>query len=329
MSRKRILICGLFHPHSVAYLRSQENLEVKQGESQPSSEDLAWADGLLVRSGTKVDATLLQQAPRLKAVVTATVGYDHLSLTELKNREIIAMFSPHTNTISAAEHTMALILALSRRLLPGIHAVKKNQWRETVARGNELNGKTLGLIGFGRVGKRVARLAHGFEMKTLAYDPYLAASQFAENSTTSVGLDELIRRSDFVSLHVPLTEETKYLLPFAVLENFQEHAYLINTARGELLTEKALLDALDHEFFAGAALDVFEKEPLPLNSPLRNHPKILSSPHMGALTEEAFFHSCQDGAHKLDDFFSKGAIKDQLPEQNLWARGTFLGATAK
>jgi D-3-phosphoglycerate dehydrogenase / 2-oxoglutarate reductase len=277
---------------------SQKALEVLQTEDSwkviflPKQKDLSLteeikdADALVVRSATKVTADLLEHAPKLRAVGRAGVGVDNVDLEAATHKGVVVMNTPGGNAKSVAEQTLGLMVALARRIPQAAASMKAGQWEKKKLTGMELRGKTLGLIGFGRIGAEVARLARAFEMTVLAYDPYVTARLAAQQDVKLVSLDELLAGSDYVSLHSSLSPETLHLLNAERLAKAKRGVRIINCARGELIDEKALLAALESGQVAGAALDVFEVEP-PKDSPLVKHPSVIATPHIAGSTEEA------------------------------------------
>ena len=245
-------------------------------------------DALVVRSQTRVDAELLAAAaPRLSVVGVASIGIDRIDVDAATRAGVMVVNAPTGNTIAAAEHTVALMLALLRHV-PDAHAsLRAGQWERARYTGRELRGKTLGIIGLGKIGKLVARRAVGFEMRVLASDPYLTGDQAAEAGARLVGLAELLGRSDVVTVHTPLTAQTRGLLSRAQLEAMKPGAFVLNVARGGIVDERALADALVAGHLAGAAVDVYSTEPMAADNPLRDAPNLVLTPHLGASTAEA------------------------------------------
>ena len=245
-------------------------------------------DALVVRSQTRVDAVLLQAAsPRLSVVGVASVGVDRIDVDAATRAGVMIVNAPTGNTIAAAEHTIALMLALLRQVPAANASMQAGEWDRSRYTGRELRGKTLGLIGLGKIGKAVARRAIGFEMRILASDPYLTAEQASEVGARLVGMPELLHRSDMISVHTPLTPQTRGLLGRAQLEATKPGAFVLNVARGGIVDEDALADALRSGHLAGAAVDVFSVEPMAPDNPLRTAPNVVLTPHLGASTAEA------------------------------------------
>ncbi|MGD0695156.1 MAG: phosphoglycerate dehydrogenase [Terriglobia bacterium] len=244
------------------------------------------ADALIVRSATKATAELMEAAPRLRAIGRAGVGVDNVDLDAATKRGIVVMNTPGGNATSVAEHTVALMLSLARHLPQANSSIKQGKWEKKKLQGIEVRSKTLGLVGLGKIGMEVARLAEGLQMNVLAYDPYVSPLVAREQNVKLVSLEELLGASDFISLHASLTPETHHLINAKMLAKVKPGARLINCARGELVNENDLLAALESGQLAGAGLDVFETEP-PVGSALAAHPNVIATPHIAGSTEEA------------------------------------------
>jgi D-3-phosphoglycerate dehydrogenase len=250
-------------------------------------EALKQADGIIIRSGTTLTAELLKDQPRLKVIVRAGVGVDNIDIAAATREGIVVMNTPAGNTTSTAEHTVAMLLALSRNIATAAASMKAGKWDRKSYTGTQLAGKTLAVVGLGRIGLAVAKRALGLEMKVVGYDPFLSAEKAAEHGIEIVrSVDDLIHRCDFLSVHTPLTEETKGLINAARIARMKQGVRIINCARGGIVDESALADAIERGHVAGAALDVFEKEP-PGDSRLVKSPAVLTTPHLGASTDEA------------------------------------------
>lgn len=244
-------------------------------------------DALIVRSETRVDAEVLEAGRRLAVVGRAGVGVDNIDVEAATRRGVVVVNTPEANTVSAAEHTLALMLAVARRIPWAHHSLAvERRWERRPFMGVQLAGKTLGLIGLGRIGSEVARRARAFGMAVVAYDPYVTPERAAEVGVELLELEALLARSDFISIHCPLTARTRHLLNAERLRLVRPGAYLINCARGGIVDEEALAEALREGRLAGAALDVFAEEP-PRQSPLFGLPNVVMTPHLGASTQEA------------------------------------------
>ncbi|GBD31678.1 D-3-phosphoglycerate dehydrogenase [bacterium HR33] len=245
------------------------------------------AHALVVRSETRVTRELLEAAPELKVVARAGIGVDNIDVEAATWRGIAVLNAPAGNTVSAAEHAIGLLLALVRRIPWADRSMRCGEWDRQRFQGIELRGKTLGIVGLGRIGAHVATLARGFGMRLLAHDPHITEARARELGAELVSLEELLQRADVVTLHLPLTPETRNLLDAKRLALMKPTAVLINAARGGLVDEQALLEALEKGKLAGAALDVFETEPLPPDSPLRKAERVILTPHLAGSTVEA------------------------------------------
>jgi D-3-phosphoglycerate dehydrogenase len=248
---------------------------------------LATADALVVRSETRVTAELMNRAPHLRLVARAGTGVDTIDVATATRRGIAVMNTPGANTVSAAEHAMGLLLALARHIPWAAEAMHRGEWDRKRFEGTELRGKTMGVIGLGRIGGHVAQIARAFGMSVVAHDPFLPAERAAELQVRLLPLESLLRTADVVTLHVALTDETRHLINAARLRLMKPTALLVNTARGELVDEAAVAEAVREQRIAGAALDVFAQEPLPADHPLRQLDRIILTPHLAASTAEA------------------------------------------
>ena len=305
----KIVVADRISEHGIALLE-EPGWRVAQPAAGALAQELADADALVVRSATHVTAELLEAAPRLRVVGRAGVGIDNIDLDAATRRGILVMNTPGGNAVSVAEHTLALLLALARRIPTLNAAVHAGRWEKSIS-GIELRGKTLGLVGLGRVGVEVARRARALEMRVLATDPYIGAKVAEELGVALVALDELLARSDFLSLHTALSSATERILNAATFAKMKRGARLINTARGELVDEAALAEALRSGHLAGAAVDVFAEEP-PRNSPLLGLPNLIATPHVAGSTEEAQEEVGYLIAQQVREFLAEGVIRNAV-----------------
>jgi D-3-phosphoglycerate dehydrogenase len=284
----RIVIADPLQRSGVDILRASgaEVHEVTAEERPRLPELVADADALVVRSMTKVTADLLRAGRRLKVVGRAGVGVDNVDVEAATQLGVLVVNAPTANLISATEHTFAILLALARKVPAADASLKAGLWERSRFTGNELHGKRLGIVGFGRIGQRVAERARAFEMEVVAHDPFLDPAAARRLEVELLPLEELLARSDVVTLHLPLTEQTRNLLDRRRLGLMKKGALLVNCARGGLLDEAALLELLENGHLAGAALDVFADEP-PRDLALARHPRVVATPHLGAQTLEA------------------------------------------
>lgn len=314
-----LLITDTFDGAALAKLKTQlECRFVKSKDLRPTPEELKNINGLLIRSRTKIDKSLLDCAPNLKWIVTATSGFDHIDFKECARRAIAVSHTPEANVQSAAELTVALILNLSRRIPAALASVKKGGWRNDELRGLSVMGHTLGLVGLGRVGQRVANVMRALGMKVIAHDPYVDDSIFSDLGVERQGFSEVLVAADFLSLHVPLTRETHHMINHDTLRLMNSDAFLINASRGQVIDETALTLGLDEGVIQGAALDVFEREPLMKESRLRGRDNVLLTPHIGAFTEEAVEAASFAAVDRTIEFFKTGKAKDTLPLPLRW-----------
>ena len=255
-------------------------------------------DALIVRGRTKVTAAVLAAGTKLKVVGRAGVGVDNIDLAAAKEHKITVVNSPLATTVAVAELTMGLMLSAVREIARADAGLKAGNWLKKGLEGTELYGKTLGVIGYGRIGSAVAQRAKAFEMKVVGYDPFLPADQIATRGAEAVSLDELLAQSDFITMHLPLTDQTRSMLNDAAFAKMKQGVYIICAARGGVIDEAALLSALNSGKVAGAALDVFTAEP-PGVTELVSHPKVVGTPHIGAQTVEAQTRAAHDIAEEI------------------------------
>lgn len=311
----RVLSTDKISHEGLAPLLNDDRLVVVQEDDSASpgfQAELHGAHALLVRSATKVTEELLTKAPLLRAVGRAGVGVDNIDIPACTRRGVAVFNAPAGNTVSAAELAFALILAAARRVPEADRTLREGEWARSRFKGSELRGKTLGLIGAGRIGGEVARRAKAFDMSILIYDPFLTAERVRELEGTGCELDEVLRNADVVTLHVPLTDHTRGLLDAHRLSLMKPTATLVNASRGGVVVEAALAEALTEGRIAAAALDVFEEEPLPPESPLRSAPNLVLTPHLGASTIEAQERVATEVAHSVRCALADGDLSGAL-----------------
>ncbi len=279
---------------------------------------IAQYDGLAVRSATKVTADLLAAAERLKVIGRAGIGVDNIDVAAATERGIVVMNTPYGNSITAAEHTIAMMFALARQIPAADRSTQAGKWEKARFMGVELFGKTLGIIGCGNVGAIVADRALGLKMKVIAYDPFLSPERALELGVERVSLDELLARADFITLHTPLNDATRNLIDKAAIAKMKPGARLINCARGGLVVEADLAAALEAERIAGAAVDVFVDEPATHN-PLFGRDTLVATPHLGAATSEAQENVALQIAEQMADFLLTGAVANAVNMPSLTA----------
>ena len=302
-------------PESAIELLGAESGWIVDAKSGRSPADLAAAlsdaDALLVRSATKVTADLLKAATRLRIVGRAGTGVDNIDVPAASARGVLVVNAPGANSISVAEHTCALMLSLARPVPAADRAMKDGKWEKKKFLGSELRGKTLGIAGLGRIGQEVARRALAFGMRVIAHDPFIAEDVAAGMGVELRSLDQVCSEADFLTLHLPATPETRHLINEARLSRMKPGVRVINTARGELIDEKALARAIEAGTVAGAALDVFEKEP-PTDWALARMPQVVATPHIAASTEEAQELVGLDTAAAVRDFLRDGIVRNAV-----------------
>jgi D-3-phosphoglycerate dehydrogenase / 2-oxoglutarate reductase len=272
---------------------------------------MADADALIVRSATTVDAALIAAAPKLRAIARAGAGVDNIDVDAAATRGIVVMNAPGASTTSVAELTLALMLALARHVPAADRSMKAGRWDKQALAGSELAGQTLGVIGFGRIGRVVAGLARAFGMAVLAHDPAVAAAGGGDVGVAFVDLDELCGRADYITLHLPSTRETRHLFDAERFGRCRHGMRLVNTSRGDLVDDAALLAALDAGQVGGAALDVFATEP-PIDWTLVRHPAVVATPHVAASTGQAQERVGLDAATAIRDYLKDGRVTNAV-----------------
>lgn len=305
----KIIVADKISERGVELLRETGWKIVSPAAAQLAAE-IADADGLVVRSATRVTKELLEKAASLRVVGRAGVGIDNIDVETATHRGVLVMNTPGGNSVSVAEHTLALILALARSVPQSNASIHAGRWEKSSS-GTELRGKTLGLVGFGRIGTEVARRARALEMDVLAHDPYVTPAAARELEVELVTLEELVRRSDVISLHTSLSPSTEGMINAATLAKMKRGARLINCARGELVDEAALAEALKSGQIAGAAVDTFAVEP-PKNSPLIGIPNLIATPHIAGSTAEAQEEVGTAIAQQVRDYLADGLIRNAV-----------------
>lgn len=311
----KVLITDKLAQEGIDLLNSIDGVEavIKTGIGEDElAQIIGEHDGLIIRSGTKVTAKVLANPGKLKAIARAGVGVDNIDVPEATRKGILVMNTPGGNTLSAAEHTMALMLAMSRNVVPACDSLKGGAWDRKKYMGNQLNNKVLGLIGLGRIGMAVAKMATGFNMKVLGYDPVAAPAE-AEKLGVEVtdDLERIFKEADYISVHVPRNEQTLNMISTEQINMMKPTVRLINCARGGIISEDALYNALAEKRIAGAALDVFPKEP-PENDRFKEFENCLVTPHLGASTEEAQIEVAVEAAQILVDAIKGGPVRNAV-----------------
>jgi len=324
MRPPKVLIADSISPRGVDELSRDGALEVSFQTGLTESElvkIIPEFSALVVRSQTKVTAQILNAGARLRVVGRAGVGVDNVDVETATRRGIIVLNAPGGNTVSTAEHTFSLLLSVARKIPQADASMRGKSWDRKNFEGIELYDKTLGVIGMGRIGSELSRRAIAFGMRVIAYDPYLSAARARTLQVELVDeLDDLLASADFISLHTPLTEETHHMVDATRLEKTKRGVRVINCARGGLIDEDALADALHSGQVGGAALDVFEIEPLPSDSPLRTAPNLVLTPHLGASTAEAQESVGIEIAQSIRAALLEGTIRNAVNMPNLDAK---------
>jgi len=311
----KVLISDALSPAAVAIFK-EHGLDV---EFQPQlgkdkdklAETINGFDGLAIRSATKVTAKVLEQAQRLKVIGRAGIGVDNVDIPAATARGVIVMNTPFGNSITTAEHAVTLMLSLARQIPEADASTRAGKWEKNKFLGVEISGKTLGVIGCGNIGSIVADRALGMKMKVIAYDPFLSDERALDLGVEKVDLEELLRRADFITLHTPLTDKTRNIINADSLKLTKKSVRLINCARGGLVDEAPLYEALSSGRIAGAALDVFVTEPA-TESPLFALPNVVCTPHLGASTSEAQENVALQIAEQMSDYLIRGAISNAV-----------------
>ena len=324
MTAPKILIADSISQRGIDELSREGALDImiKPGLSETELiEIIPEFSAIVVRSQTKVTADILKAATCLQAVGRAGVGVDNVDVEAATRRGVLVLNAPGGNTVSTAEHAFSLLLSVARKIPQADATVRGGKWDRKNLEGVELYNKTLGVIGMGRIGSELSRRAIAFGMRVIAYDPYLSATRARSLQVELVDeLDDLLATSDFISLHTPLTPETRHILDAARLRKTKRGVRIVNCARGGLIDETALANALQDRDVAAAALDVFEIEPLPSDSPLRSAPNLILTPHLGASTAEAQESVGIEIAHSIRAALLEGTIRNAVNMPNLDAK---------
>jgi D-3-phosphoglycerate dehydrogenase len=311
----RVLIADKLEPAGIDLL-TQAGIEVDnrpglKGDDLKAA--LRQADAVICRSQPKITAAELDSPGKLRAIARAGVGVDTIDVPAATRKGIVVMNTPGGNTVSAAEHTVALMMALARQIPAADAVMKAGGWDRNKFVGSQLTGKTLGVVGLGRIGLEVAKRAKGLEMEVIGFDPFVTSARAAElGLTPAANLDALLPRVDFLTLHIPLTAETKNLIGPRELGLMKKTARVLNVARGGIIDEQALADALKAGTIAGAGIDVFGTEPAPADNPLRGAPNVVLTPHLGASTVEAQESVALEAAQLVRDFLLKGVVANAV-----------------
>ncbi|MFN7453882.1 MAG: NAD(P)-dependent oxidoreductase [Pseudobdellovibrionaceae bacterium] len=319
LDRKNILITDRFTPEALITLNQQKFFQVEKTLTPDLAQtDLSSTHGLIIRSKTHITKVIFARAKKLQVIITATSGFDHIDLEEAKKWGVTVMHTPAANVESATQLTWSLVLACSHRLRDNLQATKTGEWNRDLLVGHELYGKTYGIVGLGRIGSRVAEIAQAFGMKVIAFDPYIEDGMYREVGAERVAYEELLKRSDVLSFHVPKTSETLKMLNRSHFEYINRGIILVNTSRGGVISEMDLFEALEQGWVGACGLDVYEKEPLPKDHRLFKFAQVVGTAHVGANTHEAFAKASEQAALKMIRFFVDGTTSDTLPPKATW-----------
>ncbi len=326
----KVLVADAIAEEGIELLRQSAEVDLRTGLSERELIGIVGDyDALVVRSETKVTAPILEAGAGLQVIARAGVGVDNVDVEAATKHGILVVNAPLGNTIAAAEHAFALMLALARRVPQADASVRAGEWKRSKFLGVELKGKTLGIVGLGKIGMEVARRARAFGMSLVGYDPYVPASATESLGVKLFPLDEVLSQSDVVTVHVPLLPSTRNLIGRRELESCKPGALILNVARGGILDEAALVEALESGRIGGAALDVYTREPLPEDSPIRSAPNTVLTPHLGASTREAQVKVAIEIAEQVVDVLNgrpvRGAVNaPALPPETLAEVGHYM-----
>jgi len=311
----KVLVSDSLAAQGVEVLQQARGIEVieRPGASPEELLELIGdVDGLVIRSNTKVTAEVIARAEKLQVVGRAGIGVDNVDVAAATARGIVVVNTPEGNNITTAEHALSLMVSLARHIPQATASMKAGKWEKKKFQGMEIFSRTLGVVGAGNIGRVVVNRAQGLGMKVIVSDPFLTAEGAARMDVERVEMDELLARADIITVHVPKTKETTGLLDAAAFEKARDGVRIINAARGGIVDEEALLDALNSGKVAGAALDVFVEEPPPADHPLVAHPNVICTPHLGASTEQAQINVSVAVAEQVRDYLQEGVVRNSI-----------------
>lgn len=336
-SDMKVLISDSMSSRAVDVLKNTPGLEVdvitnlKPDELKAKIKDY---HGLVVRSATKATAEIIEAAENLKVIGRAGTGVDNIDTVAATKKGIVVMNTPGGNTVTTAEHAIAMMMALARKIPQATASMRKGEWEKKKFEGTEITGKTLGILGVGNIGSVVASRALGLRMNVIAYDPFISEEAADKMGIALVTMDELFRRSDFISIHVPLTNETRNVVNADAFRKMKKGVKIINCARGGIVSEADLAQAIKDKIVSGAAMDVFEKEPTQADNPLLNLEEVILTPHLGASTQEAQESVAVAIAEQIVDYLVNGTIRNavnvpSIPAELLAALGPYISLGEK
>jgi len=315
-----ILVPDSVHKTAVQILQEADGFKITAPGQMSRPDTLAAigeADALIIRSATKADAELIQAAQRLKIIARAGVGVDNVDVDAASSQGVVVVNTPEGNTVATAEFTFGLILALARHIPQAYGSLSSGKWDRKSFMGVELRGKTLGIVGFGRIGRAVARRAQAFDMDVITYDPYIPPDIAEDFRVRLVSLDDLFSQSDFITLHSLITDETRQMINKASIARMKRGVRIVNAARGALINDADLAEAIKSGQVAGAAVDVYAEEPPPAGHPLIGLPGVIHTPHLAASTEEAQVAVAIEAAKLVVDALLKGEYRNVVNPQVL------------
>ncbi len=328
----KILISDSMSPKAVEVLKNTPGMDcdvitgLKPEELKAKIKDY---HALVVRSATKVTAEIIEAAENLKVIGRAGTGVDNIDTIAATKRGIVVMNTPGGNTVTTAEHAISMMMSLARKIPQATASMKRGEWEKKKFEGTEVTGKTLGVLGVGNIGSVVASRAMGLRMNVIAYDPFISEEAAGKLGVTLVSMDELFKRSDFITIHIPLSNETKNIINAEAFKKMKKGVKIINCARGGIVNEKDLAEAVKAKLVSGAAFDVFEKEPPPPDNPLLGLEEVILTPHLGASTHEAQENVAVAIAEQISDYLVNGTIRNavnvpSIPAELLSAIGPYI-----
>ncbi len=323
INKFNVLVTDRFDFNALSWLKVQPELDLVVLDStvlpsDPPDLELSKAQALIVRSKTEINESLLKRAPQLKIIVSCTAGFDHIDLLACQKAGVQVMVTPDGHTQSAAELTIGLMIGCSRWLPKAHEQVIKGSWDRQSLTGTELCGKTLGIVGLGRIGKKVTQIAQAIGLNVIAFDPYIDHKLSQSLNVKMMSYQELLLQSHIISFHVPKSKETTHMLRASNLEDIDHGVIIVNTSRGDVIDALLLQEGLKSRVILAAGLDVFHKEPLPKDSPILKYQNCLFSPHIGATTTEALSKVSWDAAYKVINYVKNQSVTDTLPPNALW-----------
>ena len=310
----KVLICDNLEKAGVDQFKGKGTVKADVSSAMTPAElkrTIARYDGIIVRSATKITKDVLESAPRLKVIGRAGIGLDNIDVSAASRKGVVVMNTPGANAITTAEHSISLLLSLSRHIPQATASLKAGKWEKKKFMGVEIFNQTLGIIGFGNIGQVVADRAQGLKMQVIVYDPFLSKETMAKMGYEKVTFDQLLKRSDYITIHTPLNRDTNNLLDKKAFQKVKKGVRIINCARGGIVNEKDLYTAIKQGKVAGAALDVFEQEP-PGDHPLFGLPEVIGTPHLGASTSQAQARVAEVIASQVKDYLGQGIIKNAV-----------------